>query len=110
MPAARSLKERTHRVIGFLKMDKLHHEVMVASHNVKLTRIEFALLWRLALDPGRVYRRDELLQTVWGNGVYVDDRTIDAHMSKVRRKLCVSPEGLGLIETVWGIGYRLRRS
>lgn len=108
--AATSLKEKTRKAIGLLTVDKLRHEATLASQNVKLTPTEFALLWRLASEPGRVFRRDELLQAVWGNGITVEDRTIDAHMSKVRRKLRRPPDGLSLIETVWGIGYRLRRS
>lgn len=101
------LNESTRVVIGLLAIDKLRHEVTLASQGVKLTPTEFALLWRLALEPGRVFRRDELLKAVWGRGISVETRTIDAHMSKLRRKLGRSPEGLSLIETVWGIGYRL---
>lgn len=107
---AATLKERTRIVIGLLVIDKRRHEVTLASQPVKLTPMEFALLWQLALEPGRVFRRDELLQALWSNGISVEDRTIDTHISKVRRKLGQSPEGLSLIETVWGIGYRLKDS
>ena len=105
---ATTLKERTRIVIGLLAIDKAQHEVTWASQHVKLTPTEFALLWRLAMEPGRVFRREELLQALWGNGISVEDRTVDTHMSKIRRKLCQSSEGLSLIETVWGIGYRLK--
>jgi DNA-binding response OmpR family regulator len=103
------LKEKTRIVIGLLSIDKSRHEVTVGSKPVKLSPTEFALLWQLASEPGRVFRRDELLQAVWGSGIIVEDRTIDAHMSKVRRKLCPLPERPSLIETVWGIGYRLKQ-
>jgi|SRR5690349_24733230 DNA-binding response OmpR family regulator len=96
-------------VVGPLTIDKLRHEVTVASRKVKLTPTEFALLWQLASDPGRVFRRDELLQAVWGQSISVENRTVDAHMSKVRRKLYRPREAPSLVETVWGIGYRLRR-
>jgi DNA-binding response OmpR family regulator len=82
--------------------------VQMESRRLHLTPKEFALLYTLATSPGKVYRREELLKQVWGEGIYVGVRTVDAHMSKLRHKLCISESGLSLAETVWGIGYRLR--
>jgi DNA-binding response OmpR family regulator len=107
---ARSLKEKEKRrlAIGLLTIDKDRREVKLGSRMIRLTPIEFALLWGLALEPDRVFRREELLVNVWGHDISVEYRTVDAHMSKVRRKLCERPDGPSLIETIWGIGYRLR--
>jgi DNA-binding response OmpR family regulator len=80
--AVTSVSERTRLVIGALAIDKVRHEVQLGVRTIDLTPTEFALLWRLALEPGRVFRRDELLVAVWGQRVTVGDRTIDTHMSK----------------------------
>jgi DNA-binding response OmpR family regulator len=109
MGAVTTVSERTRLVIGALAIDKLRYEVKLGIRTIKLTPTEYALLWRLASEPGRVFRRDELLGDVWGDRVTVEDRTIDTHMSKVRRKLRQSPGLPSLIETVWGIGYRLKK-
>jgi len=109
MGALTAVGERTRLVIGALAIDKLRHEIKLGIRKINLTPTEFALLWRLASEPGRVFRRDELLGDVWGNDVTVEHRTIDTHMSKVRRKLRQSPGSPSLIETVWGIGYRLKQ-
>jgi two-component system, OmpR family, response regulator len=106
--AVTSVSERTRLVIGTLAIDKVRYEVKLGARTIVLTPTEFALLWRLALEPGRVFRRDELLGEIWGKGVTVEDRTVDTHMSKVRRKLRQSTGSPSLIETVWGMGYRLK--
>lgn len=67
-----------------------------------LPRKEFELLYELAKHPGRVYTRDELLDRVWGNDIYVGERTIDVHIRKLREKL-----GNDLIQTIKGVGYKI---
>ena len=75
---------------------------------IHLTRREFDLLWTLASHPGKVLGRRELLAQVWGPKEFVEPRTVDAHIVKIRKKLQACPvEGLN-IETVWGMGYRLQ--
>lgn len=93
---------------GRLTIDRLRHEVTVLGHPIHLTPREFDLLWALGLHPGRVYRREELLTQVWGNGVFVSARTVDVHMAKLRHKLRTSDEPSDFVETIWGVGYRLR--
>ena len=68
-----------------------------------LPRKEFELLSFLASNPGRVFGRDELLDSVWGSGTYVVDRTVDVHIRKIREKI-----GASYIETVKGVGYRFK--
>lgn len=70
---------------------------------MKLPRKEFDLLYFLASNPGKVFRRQEILDEVWGEDVYVVDRTVDVHIRKIREKL-----GSEYIETVKGVGYKFR--
>jgi two-component system alkaline phosphatase synthesis response regulator PhoP len=70
-----------------------------------LPRKEFQLLNFLAENPGRVFTRDDLLKSVWGEDVYVVPRTVDVHIRKIREKL---GESAGLIETVKGVGYKFK--
>jgi two-component system response regulator SaeR len=93
-------------VLGDLVLDRLTHEVRCGDDVLELTKKEFALLWLLASHPGRVFPREDLLEEVWGDAVAVEARTIDAHVTKVRRKLKGYPKYR--IDTVWGIGYRLK--
>jgi len=103
-----STKQQSRLIIGLLTIDRQRHLVQLGSRSIHLTPKEFALLCSLAACPGKVYRREELLQRVWGDGTYVEVRTVDAHMSKLRHKLRTSEDALSFAETVWGIGYRLR--
>lgn len=77
---------------------------------VEMTGKEFDLLVYLARRPGRVYRREELLDAVWGDDFIGIDRTVDTHVTRVRKKLRVAMGNREVIETVHGVGYRFRRS
>ncbi len=94
--------------VGSLVIDRQRRSVQIGSQAIHLTPIEFSLLCVLAMRPGEVHRREELLQRVWGGDIHVTPRTVDVHMSKLRQKLGISDEGVSLAETVWGVGYRLR--
>jgi DNA-binding response OmpR family regulator len=98
-----------HRItFGVLTLDKQQQAARLGDNAVELTRKEFALLWILASEPGRAFHRRELLNEVWGADRRVGARTIDAHLTKVRRKLEKSQPRTVRIETIWGFGYRLR--
>jgi two-component system alkaline phosphatase synthesis response regulator PhoP len=75
--------------------------VKVGEEEIILAKKEFELLYLLALKPGRVFLRNEILNQVWGNDVIVGDRTIDVHIRKIRQKL-----GIDCITTVKGVGYK----
>jgi two-component system, OmpR family, alkaline phosphatase synthesis response regulator PhoP len=90
---------------GELKIDYAGFTVTCGSKEIKLTRKEFALLALLTRNQGRVLPRERLLDHVWGLAYYGEARTLDVHMSGLRRKLGESGE---CIETVIGIGYRFR--
>lgn len=104
---ASSVKQASTIIIGPLKIDRQHGVVQVERHTLHLTPKELALLNTLANAPGRIFRREELLREIWKE-VAVAVRTVDVHMSKLRKKLRSSGSGFSLAETVWGMGYRLR--
>ena len=89
-----------------LAIDPCTRRVSLDGRSVDVCRLEFELLARLASEPSRVFRKDELLRTVWGyrsNGV---TRTVDSHASRLRRKLELD-DGRRWVINVWGVGYRL---
>lgn len=92
--------------IGPLVIDVQKFVVKIDGKQKFFPRKEFQLLHFLASNPGRVLNRETLLKEIWGNDVYVIDRTIDVHIRKVREKLGKHSE---LIETVKGIGYRFKQ-
>lgn len=86
-------------------IDPFAQEIRWKGKTVKLTRIEFRLLWILVSDPDSVFSRNELLSRVWGEGVFVEPRTVDAHIARLRQIFRKETELSSSIETVWGIGY-----
>lgn len=91
---------------GSLTMDKLRHTVKWKGDNVTLTVTEFLILEALANRPGFVKSRDQLMDVAYDDQVYVDDRTIDSHIKRVRKKFRVVDNEFTSIETLYGIGYR----
>ena len=103
-PNARALKR------GKLTLDPARHESLWEGKPVKLTVTEFLLLQSLAQRPGFVKSRDNLMDAAYDDQVYVDDRTIDSHIKRMRKKFReVDPE-FDAIETLYGVGYRYRES
>jgi len=93
-------------VRGELSMDPLRHSVSWKSRDVSLTVTEFLLLQALAQRPGFVKSRDQLMDVAYDDQVYVDDRTIDSHIKRLRKKMRTVDEDFNAIETLYGIGYR----
>ena len=87
--------------IDNLTIDPERFIVEAGDREIVLAKKEFELLYLLALRPGRVFLRNEILNQVWGNDVIVGDRTIDVHIRKIRQKL-----GIDCITTVKGVGYK----
>ena len=93
-------------VRGRLVMDPARHRVTWGGREVQLTVTEFLILETLAQRPGVVKNRNQLLDIAYHEDVYVDDRTIDSHIKRIRRKFrVVDPEFDG-IETLYGVGYK----
>jgi two-component system response regulator ChvI len=93
-------------VRGELKMDPLRHSVSWKGDDVSLTVTEFLLLQALAQRPGFVKSRDQLMDVAYDDQVYVDDRTIDSHIKRLRKKMRMVDSEFSAIETLYGIGYR----
>lgn len=90
---------------GLLTIDKERHRVSIGEEIVNLTPLEFDLLYFLAKNKGRVFSREQLMETVWGYDFYGDARTVDTHVKKLREKLN-HPGVKGMLVTVWGVGYK----
>ena len=89
---------------GDLELDRITHRVRRANRDVHLGPTEYRLLEYLMRHPGRVYSREQLLDGVWGNEVYVDERTVDVHIGRLRRALNRGRDA-DPIRTVRGAGY-----
>ncbi len=99
----RRVKKTEARILTIenITIDPERFIVKVNEEDVVLAKKEFELLYLLAIKPGRVFLRHEILNQVWGNDVIVGDRTIDVHIRKIRQKL-----GIDCITTVKGVGYK----
>ena len=91
---------------GDLHMDPARHAVSWRGADVSLTVTEFLLLHTLAQRPGFVKSRDQLMDVAYDDQVYVDDRTIDSHIKRLRKKMRAVDPDFSAIETLYGIGYR----
>jgi two-component system, OmpR family, alkaline phosphatase synthesis response regulator PhoP len=93
------------RNFGQLTLDLPKYKVVVAGDPVSLTTIEFAILEFLSRTPGRVYTRDQILDSVWKEGKFIIDRAVDVHVRGLRKKLGRAAD---FVETVRGVGYRFK--
>lgn len=87
--------------VGNIQIDRERYLIIFNGTEMAVPRKEFELLYLLASKPGKVFKRDEILNEIWGRDIIVGDRTIDVHIRKLREKL-----GEDLIKTVKGIGYK----
>jgi two-component system response regulator ChvI len=95
---------------GKLTLDPERHESLWEGRPVRLTVTEFLLLQSLAQRPGFVKSRDNLMDAAYDDQVYVDDRTIDSHIKRMRKKFRQVDSEFDAIETLYGVGYRYRES
>ncbi|MCA3720373.1 response regulator transcription factor [Phenylobacterium sp.] len=95
---------------GRLTLDPGRHDCLWNGLPVKLTVTEFLLIQALAQRPGFVKSRDNLMDAAYDDQVYVDDRTIDSHIKRMRRKFREVDPDFDAIETLYGVGYRYRES
>ncbi|NOZ31563.1 MAG: response regulator transcription factor [Alphaproteobacteria bacterium] len=102
-PDAKTVLER-----GSLVMDQERHTCTWNGGRVTLTVTEFLILFALAQRPGVVKSRNALMDAAYDDQVYVDDRTIDSHIKRLRKKFKVVDDSFDMIETLYGVGYRFR--
>lgn len=93
---------------GDLLMDKTRHSCTWKGKPLDLTITEILILYALVEKPGFVKTRDQLIDVAYGSNVYVDDRTVDSHIKRLRRKFKEIDDSFARIETLYGVGYRYR--
>ncbi len=93
---------------GDLRLDPTRHECTWRNAGVQLTVTEFLILQALVKHPGHVKSRDQLMDAAYGDNIYVDDRTIDSHIKRLRRKFKAADDDFTRIETLYGLGYRFQ--
>ena len=109
-PAAPGDVKKEALVRGKLALDPQRHECTCDGKPVRLTVTEFLILQCLAQRPGFVKSRDNLMDAAYDDQVYVDDRTIDSHIKRLRRKFKQADDNFDAIETLYGVGYRYREA
>jgi len=110
MQAGNGVEESGAIIRGRLKLDPVRHLCNWNDKDVKLTVTEFLILEALAHRPGHVKSRDQLMDIAYNDDVYVDDRTIDSHIKRLRKKFRVVDKEFDGIETLYGVGYRYSES
>lgn len=95
-------------VKGDMKIDCESRRVMIGAKEINLTAKEFDLLELLAMNPNKVYSRDNLLNIVWGYEYPGDARTVDVHIRRLREKIEANPSDPKYVYTKWGVGYYFR--
>lgn len=95
---------------GDLTLDDNRHICAWKGKRVNLTVTEYLLVKALAQRPGHVKNRDQLMDLAYGDSIYVDDRTIDSHIKRIRKKFKDVDENFSQIETLYGVGYRYKES
>jgi two-component system, OmpR family, response regulator ChvI len=95
---------------GDMMLDSSRHLCTWRAQHVELTVTEFLILKSLAQRPGHVKNRDQLMDAAYGEHIYVDDRTIDSHIKRLRKKFKVVDDDFTHIETLYGVGYRYKES
>lgn len=92
-----------------LVINRENHKVLVYGEEVKLTPIEFDILYLLASNPGRVFSTDEIFERVWNEKVYEANNTVMVHIRRLRGKMKEDTRDEKIITTVWGVGYKIER-
>lgn len=92
-----------------LVINKDNHKVTVYDEEIKLTPIEFDILYLLASNPGRVFSTDEIFEKVWNEKVYEANNTVMVHIRRLRGKMKEDTRQNKIITTVWGVGYKIEK-
>lgn len=92
-----------------LEINKENHKVVVYGEEIKLTPIEFDILYLLASNPGKVFSTDEIFERVWNEKVYEANNTVMVHIRRLRGKMKEDTRQDKIITTVWGVGYKIEK-
>ena len=104
---SRSDAAKNEIAIKGLVINKDNHKVTVYDEEIKLTPIEFDILYLLASNPGKVFSTDEIFEKVWNEKVYEANNTVMVHIRRIREKIEINPKQPKYLKVVWGQGYRL---
>ena len=94
-------------LIHSLVINKNNHTVKVEDEYLRLTKIEFKILYLLAISPGRVYSSEDIFEHVWNEEGYGTSKTVMVHVSNLREKIEKATNGEKIIQTIWGVGYKI---
>ncbi|MDD6616275.1 MAG: response regulator transcription factor, partial [Lachnospiraceae bacterium] len=106
-PAQEQKNESSMIRLRNLKINKENHQVFVDDESIKLTPIEFDILYLLASNPGKVFSTDEIFEKVWHERVYEANNTVMVHIRRLRGKMKEDQRPEKIITTVWGVGYKI---
>ena len=106
-PAKQQKVEKNEICIKNVRINKETHQVFVDEESIKLTPIEFDILYLLATHPGKVFNTDEIFENVWNEKVYEANNTVMVHIRRLRGKLKDDMRKDKIITTVWGVGYKI---
>lgn len=106
-PAQEKPKETNVIELRNMRINKETHQVFVDGESIKLTPIEFEILYLLAAHPGRVFSTDEIFEKVWHEKVYEANNTVMVHIRRLRGKMKDDTRTDKIITTVWGVGYKI---
>lgn len=98
-----------HICVRGLEIDKNSHQVTVYGEEIKLTPIEFDILYLLSSNPGKVFSTDEIFELVWNEKVYEANNTVMVHIRRLRSKMREDTRQDKIITTVWGVGYKIEK-
>ncbi|NLY44040.1 MAG: response regulator transcription factor [Clostridiaceae bacterium] len=103
-------KKGSRKILEFhgLKLDLQGQRFYKGDREIELTPTEFAIMKTLMENPDKAFSRNDILNKIWGKTYFGDMKTVDVHIRRIREKIEDNPSAPRLIETVWGIGYRLR--
>lgn len=103
-------REETQKIsLRGLEIDKETHVVTVDGEEIRLTPLEFDILWLLAESPGKVFSTDEIFRKVWNETVYEANNTVMVHIRRLRTKIKDDQRADKIITTVWGVGYKIEQ-
>ncbi|MDF2802584.1 MAG: two component transcriptional regulator, winged helix family [Anaerocolumna sp.] len=107
--SAKDDKAEKEIAVNHLVINKEDHRVLSYDREVKLTPIEFDILYLLASNSGRVFSTDEIFERVWNEKMYEANNTVMVHIRRLREKIEMDSRNAQIIKTVWGVGYKIER-
>lgn len=108
-PQREGNKENSEIILDHLTINKENHVVLAYGNEVKLTPIEFDILYLLASNVGRVFGTDEIFERVWNEKMFEANNTVMVHIRRLREKIEQDPRNAEIIKTVWGVGYKIEK-